>query len=97
MNAACPPHSRLLTAQTMVFWVEIWVSVANSSAISRIAVLAILQTIALPTELPRREPHSIGDSRRGSRAKWPHGLDHYVTQLAQWFTRPSTSLEKPLL
>ena len=41
-------------------------------------VFVILQTIALPTELPRRDPHSIGDSWRGSRAKWPHGLDHHV-------------------
>ena len=30
---------------------------------SRRAMISILQTIALPAELPRREPHSIGDAR----------------------------------
>src|SRR6267143_6998861 len=39
----------------------------------------VLQTIALPTELPRREPHSIGDARLRRSAKWRHGLDHHVS------------------
>src|SRR6266545_5576832 len=41
----------------MVLQIEFRVSAASSRTISRIALLAILQTIALPTELPRREPH----------------------------------------
>src|ERR1700687_1127050 len=41
----------------MVFWIEFRVSAASSRAIPQIVVLAILQTIALPTELPRRSPY----------------------------------------
>src|SRR5437773_9674779 len=97
MNAACPPHSRLLTAQTMVFWVEIWVSVASSLAISRIAVLAILQTIALPTELPRREAHFTRNSECPTRPKWSNGLEDYLRSGAQWSPRVSTTTSRPLL
>jgi hypothetical protein len=58
-SLACdlPAALKLLLTYTMVFWIEFRVSVASSRAISSIALLAILQTIALPTELPRREPH----------------------------------------
>jgi hypothetical protein len=41
-----PAALRLLIAYTMVSWVEFRVSAASSRAFSRIAVLAILQTIA---------------------------------------------------
>src|SRR5258706_3778637 len=41
----------------MLLRVEFRVSVASSRAISQIVVFVILQTIALPTELPRRSPH----------------------------------------
>jgi len=37
--------TRLLTAYTMVLWIEFQVSAASSRAISQIAVLAILQTL----------------------------------------------------
>ena len=81
MGAACPPHSRLLVTYTMVLQIEFRVSAASSRTISRIAVLAILQTIALPTELPRREPHFTRKLARGSNVCATNGLDHYVTQL----------------
>ena len=48
--------SRLLTAETIALRARKSVSVASSRAIPRTAVSAILQTIALPTELPRRVP-----------------------------------------
>ena len=66
---------RLLTAYTMVFWIEFRVSVASSRAISRIAALAILQTIALPTELPRPSQISATQS---------NGLEHHVEHREQW-------------
>src|SRR6266516_2673358 len=62
----------------MVFCPEISVSVATSGAIPRIAVLAILQTIALPTELPRREPHFTGDSVGESNGVTRHGVAKHV-------------------
>src|SRR5712691_857573 len=67
--------SRLLNAYTMVFWVEFRVLVADFRANSQIASLAILQTIALPTELPRRDAHSIGDSWLRSRIEQSNGLE----------------------
>jgi len=68
----------------MVLRLEISVSVVSSRAISQIVVLAIFQTIALPTELPRREPHSVGDARRRSRAKYRNGLEDYSRGPEQW-------------
>src|SRR6266850_1333130 len=56
----------------------------------------VLQTIALPTELPRREPHSIGDSRRRSRIEQINGLKHYVRLAAQWSPDASTTTSRPL-
>src|SRR5258705_13200176 len=57
----------------------------------------VLQTIALPTELPRREPHSIGDSRRWSRIEQSNGLEDYVRLAAQWSPDASTTTSRPLL
>ena len=63
----------------MVFRRWTTVSAASSRAISRIVVLAILQTIALPTELPRREPH-FRRSGRWSRAN--NGVAHHLRDQA---------------
>jgi hypothetical protein len=73
--------SRLLTAETIALRARQSVSVPNSPAIPRIALCAILQTIALPTELPRREPHFIRKPVCDSNVCASNGLDHYVSEL----------------
>ena len=79
---------RLLTAYTMVFWIEFRVSVASSRAISRIAALAILQ-IALPTELPRRDPHFTQKLASQISANQSNGLEHHLEHREQWFANRS--------
>jgi hypothetical protein len=83
--------SRLLIAETMVLRGEISVSVASSGAISRIAILAILQTIALPTELPRRTPILRGP-RDGTSEQWctEPGPAKSASATASRSTRPAS-------
>ena len=50
--------------------------------ISRIGVYAILQTIALPTELPRRDLHFTGKLESKSNGCTSNGLDHHVEENA---------------
>src|SRR5690242_9072232 len=72
----------------MLFQARIRVSVASSGAISRNMVFAILQAIALPTELPRRDLNSIRnfagesqddrDPRRTPRSSLGRAVSHGV-------------------
>jgi hypothetical protein len=80
-TAARPPHSRLFAAETIALRGQTSVSVASFRAISRIALIAILQTIALPTELPRRGPHftrKLAGEPNGLRG---NGLSNHVVLL----------------
>src|SRR6266849_7992100 len=81
----------------MVFWVDFRVSIASSRTISRIAVLAILQTIALPTELPRRDPHFSRKFASRSNVCATNGLGNHVDETAMVLRGPSTSRARPLL
>ena len=74
--------TRLLTAYTMVLWIEFQVSAASSRAISQIAVFAILQTIALPTELPRRDPHFTRKLVRESKPRASNGVANHLRDQA---------------
>jgi len=81
----------------MVFRVEFRVSVASFGAISQMVVVAILQTIALPTELPRRDPHFTRKLTRESNVCASNGLEDYVLRREQWCAHPSTASTRPLL
>src|SRR5438876_8310746 len=80
----------------MAFWVEISLSAASFRAISQIASLAILQTIALPTELPRRDAHFTRKLVCQCTPKVSNGLEHYVRLAAQWSPDASTTTSAPL-
>ncbi len=83
MSGLPAAFQRLLIAYTMVFRVEFRVSVASLRAISQIAVLAILQTIALPTELPRREPHFTRKSKSRTTSRESDRVGNHVHLGAQ--------------
>src|SRR5437867_6885652 len=68
----------------MVFRARKSVSASSCRAISRIASLAILQTIALPTERPRREAHFTWKLATQAFRKESNGLDHHAKHFAQW-------------
>src|SRR5438445_5696947 len=56
----------------------------------------VLQTIALPTELPRRDLHSIGDAPRQSRIKESNGLEDGVREVPDGLRLLSTRSPKRL-
>ena len=59
-------------------------------------MIAILQTIALPTELPRRRPHSIRYSASGRNGLTRHGVANHVRRRCNGLTALSTTRPKPL-
>src|SRR6266508_6480130 len=56
----------------------------------------VLQTIALPTELPRRSPHFTRKLARESNVRATNGLGNHVAPGTQWSTPSSTIGPKPL-
>src|SRR5207249_753204 len=89
--------AKLLSAETIALRGRIRVSAPSSRAISTITLRAILQTIALPTELPRRDLDSIRYFHERSSGLARHGVGNHVRRRRNGLRAPSTRALRPLL